>query len=29
MKRRKGRTRVFVEVNGKYFLNERALKETD
>ena len=28
MKRRKGRTRVFVEINGRYYLNEKALQET-
>jgi hypothetical protein len=26
MKRRRGRTRVFVEINGRYYLDERALK---
>ena len=28
MKRRRGRTTVFVEVGGKYYLNEAALKGT-
>ena len=28
MKRRKGKTRVFIEINGKYYLNQDALKET-
>ena len=27
MKRRKGRTSVFMEINGKYYLNEKALQE--
>ncbi|MGP8057654.1 MAG: carboxypeptidase-like regulatory domain-containing protein [Nitrososphaerales archaeon] len=27
MKRRKGRTRVFVEINGRYYLNQKALQE--
>ena len=27
MKRRRGRTRVFVEVNGRYYLDEKALQE--
>ena len=27
MKRRRGRTKVFVEVNGRYYLDERALRE--
>lgn len=27
MKRRRGRTRVFVEINGRYYLDERALQE--
>jgi hypothetical protein len=27
MKRRRGRTRVFVEANGRYYLNEDALRE--
>ena len=27
MKRRKGRTRIFVEVNGRYYLNQKALQE--
>jgi hypothetical protein len=27
MKRRKGRTRIFVEINGRYYLDEQALKE--
>ena len=27
MKRRQGRTRVFVEINGRYYLNQEALKE--
>jgi len=27
MKRRRGRTRVFVEVNGKYYLDENALRQ--
>jgi len=27
MKRRKGRTMIFVEVNGKYYLNQKALEE--
>ena len=26
MKRRRGRTMVFVEVNGKYYLDEQALR---
>jgi len=26
MKRRRGQTRVFVEINGKYYLDEKALK---
>ena len=26
MKRRRGRTRVFVEVNGRYYLNQKALE---
>ena len=28
MKRRKGRTRVFIEINGRYYLNQKALQET-
>jgi len=28
MKRRRGRTRIFMEVNGKYYLDEKALQET-
>jgi len=27
MKRRKGRTRFFVEINGRYYLNQKALQE--
>ncbi len=27
MKRRRGQTRVFVEVNGRYYLDERALRD--
>jgi len=27
MKRRRGRTRVFVEINGKYYLDQKALQE--
>ena len=27
MKRRQGRTRVFVEINGRYYLDQNALKE--
>jgi hypothetical protein len=27
MKRRRGRTRIFVEVNGRYYLDQKALKE--
>lgn len=27
MKRRRGRTRVFVEVNGRYYLDQKALQE--
>ena len=27
MKRRKGRTRVFIEINGRYYLDQKALKE--
>jgi hypothetical protein len=27
MKRRQGRTRVFVEINGRYYLDQKALKE--
>ena len=27
MKRRMGRTRIFVEVNGRYYLNQKALQE--
>jgi len=27
MKRRKGRTRIFVEINGKYYLDQKALQE--
>jgi hypothetical protein len=27
MKRRQGRTRVFIEINGRYYLNQKALKE--
>jgi hypothetical protein len=26
MKRRRGKTKVFVEVNGKYYLDEQALR---
>jgi hypothetical protein len=26
MKRRRGKTKVFVEVNGKYYLDENALR---
>ena len=29
MKRRKGRTRVFVEINGRYYLNQEALRESE
>jgi len=29
MKRRKGRTRVFIEVNGRYYLDEKALQESN
>ena len=28
MKRRQGRTRVFVEINGRYYLNRKALQES-
>jgi len=28
MKRRQGRTRVFIEINGRYYLNQKALEET-
>jgi len=28
MKRRKGRTRIFVEINGRYYLNQNALRES-
>jgi len=28
MKRRQGKTRVFMEVNGKYYLDQKALEET-
>ena len=27
MKRRQGKTRVFIEINGRYYLNQEALKE--
>jgi hypothetical protein len=27
MKRRQGRTKVFIEINGRYYLNQDALKE--
>jgi len=27
MKRRQGRTRVFIEINGRYYLNQKALHE--
>jgi hypothetical protein len=27
MKRRQGRTRVFIEINGRYYLNQEALKD--
>jgi len=27
MKRRQGKTRVFIEINGKYYLNQKALQE--
>ena len=27
MNRRKGRTRIFVEINGRYYLNQKALQE--
>jgi hypothetical protein len=27
MKRRRGRTRIFVEINGRYYLDQKALKE--
>jgi len=27
MKRRKGKTRIFIEINGRYYLNQDALKE--
>ena len=27
MERRKGQTKVFVEVNGRYYLDEKALEE--
>jgi carboxypeptidase family protein len=27
MKRRQGRTRVFIEINGRYYLDQKALKE--
>ena len=27
MKRRRGRTRIFVEINGKYYVDETALNE--
>jgi hypothetical protein len=26
MKRRQGRTRIFMEINGKYYLDEKALR---
>jgi len=29
MKRRKGRTRIFIEVNGRYYLDEKALQESN
>jgi hypothetical protein len=28
MKRRQGKTRVFMEINGRYYLNQKALEET-
>jgi hypothetical protein len=28
MERRKGKTRVFIEINGRYYLNQDALRET-
>jgi hypothetical protein len=28
MKRRQGRTRIFMEINGRYYLNKKALEET-
>ena len=28
MKRRKGKTRIFIEINGKYYLDQKALQET-
>lgn len=28
MERRKGRTRIFVEIDGKYYLDQKALKES-
>jgi len=28
MERRKGRTRIFVEINGRYYLDQEALRET-
>ena len=28
MKRRKGKTKIFVEVNGRYYLDQEALQET-
>ena len=27
MKRRQGKTRVFMETNGRYYLNQKALEE--
>ena len=27
MKRRKGRTRIFIEINGRYYLDQKALQE--
>jgi len=27
MRRRRGKTRVFIEVNGKYYLDQRALQK--
>ena len=29
MERRRGRTRIFVEINGKYYLDQRALQESE
>jgi hypothetical protein len=28
MKRRKGKTMIFIEINGKYYLNQRALQDS-